>query len=284
MGFEIDTYRLEAFFEVVKTKNFSKAAKNLGITQSALSQRVARLEDQLEQTLFIRDPKNLRLTISGESLLKYCHAHKNLEEEYLNNLISKDSAELNGVVRVAGYSSVMRSIIIPSLSELAAKNARLRFEFRFGELDQIPELLLRGACDFLIHTGSLDKDGLEKVVLGKEENVEITCKKDSKPNTYLDHDENDNTTIEFLKHQGKKENISRDFMGNIYGIIDGVKLGYGRAVVSRHLVKDDKKIKILDNKKSFFQDVYLYYYKRSYMPKLHQKTLDELRSNFSKFS
>jgi DNA-binding transcriptional LysR family regulator len=81
----IDSNRLEAFYSVAKFSNFSKAAESLGLTQSALSQRVAKLEDELSTNLVIRDSAGIRLTSSGQELLRYCHAQKSLEEELLSN-------------------------------------------------------------------------------------------------------------------------------------------------------------------------------------------------------
>jgi DNA-binding transcriptional LysR family regulator len=62
MAMGLQTAQLEAFEEVAKLRNFSKAAKALHITQSALSQRIINLESELEVALFIRDPSGLRLT------------------------------------------------------------------------------------------------------------------------------------------------------------------------------------------------------------------------------
>jgi len=75
----LSSSHLEAFAAVAQAGGFSKAAKILHLTQSALSQRIMNLEDDLAITLFIRDPSGLRLTPAGDELLRYWQMHHGLE-------------------------------------------------------------------------------------------------------------------------------------------------------------------------------------------------------------
>src|SRR4051812_16084592 len=110
---KLSSLQLEAFFETAKLGSFSRAAAHLGITQSALSQRVANLEGELQVTLLIRDPGGPILTGAGERLLRYCQVNNSLEQEILGQLKAEG---FSGVVRIAAFSSVLRSVIIPSLA------------------------------------------------------------------------------------------------------------------------------------------------------------------------
>ncbi len=58
------------FLTVVRKGSFTEAAKELGITQPAVSQQISRLEDQLGFALFQRTPA-LELTKTGELFLGY---------------------------------------------------------------------------------------------------------------------------------------------------------------------------------------------------------------------
>lgn len=62
--------RLKAFCEAAECLNFSKAAASLGISQPAVSNHIAKLEEELGCALFIRYDKYLILTEKGEQLLK----------------------------------------------------------------------------------------------------------------------------------------------------------------------------------------------------------------------
>ena len=57
--------QLEGFLAVVREGSLTKAAEKLYLTQPALSFQVKALEEELGQTLFERDGKQLRLTSAG---------------------------------------------------------------------------------------------------------------------------------------------------------------------------------------------------------------------------
>ena len=65
----INSDNLRAFLTIYEQGSFTKAAQILGLTQSALSQKMARLESFLETTLIIRKSDGLDLTSSGLKLL-----------------------------------------------------------------------------------------------------------------------------------------------------------------------------------------------------------------------
>lgn len=66
----IDTLSLQSFITVAQTGSFTKAAKHVGRTQSAVSQQIAKLEYLLDCKLFTRG-KKLALTSEGDLLLSY---------------------------------------------------------------------------------------------------------------------------------------------------------------------------------------------------------------------
>ena len=68
---EMELSRLEAFCAVAKEKNFTAAAARLFRTQPAISQAVAALEADLDEKLFIRLGRQVRLTQAGEILLAH---------------------------------------------------------------------------------------------------------------------------------------------------------------------------------------------------------------------
>lgn len=60
---------LRYFLEVARTKNFSKAASNLFVTQPTISNQIKRLEDELGVQLFTRSYHNVSLTAYGKILI-----------------------------------------------------------------------------------------------------------------------------------------------------------------------------------------------------------------------
>ncbi|MEG0503759.1 MAG: LysR family transcriptional regulator, partial [Raoultibacter sp.] len=57
---------LECFVEVASCGNFTKAAERMFLVQSTASRRVQRLEEELGETLIVRDAPFFRLTREGE--------------------------------------------------------------------------------------------------------------------------------------------------------------------------------------------------------------------------
>jgi DNA-binding transcriptional LysR family regulator len=226
---KISSNGLQAFIQTASTLNVTQAAKDLGLTQSALSQRLALLESDLEVTLFIREPRGLILTEAGQRLLRFASLNQKLEEEMLFEL-KGHSQELAGTLRFGGYSSVLRSVIIPSLAPFLRKNPKVHIDFQSYEMFELPEVLKTARAELVVLDYALSKKGIVEEGLGKEEFIVIESSKLESPNDiYMDHGPEDNATEEFFKHQPKAPAFyRRSFMGDVYGIIDGVEQGLGR--------------------------------------------------------
>src|SRR6476469_317345 len=67
----MDINQLEVFVTVARERSFSRAAEALGRTQPAVSQAVARLEQDVGEKLFDRSSKDGTLTPAGEVLLEH---------------------------------------------------------------------------------------------------------------------------------------------------------------------------------------------------------------------
>ena len=111
--------RMETLLKVYETRNFTKAAKELSLTQPAVSQHIKQLEHDLDVVLFIRGEKGLKLTPEGEIVVKYArriqtlyqNLSQSLEDEKRNvtrlSIGITHSSESSVIAEVlAGYTSV----------------------------------------------------------------------------------------------------------------------------------------------------------------------------------
>lgn len=280
----LPSHALDAFFEVCRTRNFTKAAESLHITQSALSQRIQNLEETLETTLLVRDRNGIRVSEAGERLLRYCQMRERLEEEAIGELKTETKTELAGTIRIGGYSSVLRSVLVPALSELLIKNPKIQCQFESYEMSELEGVLVRGDADLIVVDFESKRHGVKAEILGKEEYVMIESKRiTSRNHIYLDHDPTDQATFEFFRAQGKKvPEFQRAYFGDVYGILDGVHHGLGRAVMSKHLLSDQE-VKVVRGFKSRVVDVRLTYIEQPFYSKLHSAIIEELKANAATF-
>jgi DNA-binding transcriptional LysR family regulator len=271
MDMLLSSLHLEAFAAVAREQHFSNAAKSIGITQSALSLRIKNLEEELGTTLFIRRRSGAQITDAGMELLRYYQLKESLELEVTGKFKAPKDHSLNGVIRIGGYSSVMRSLILPKLSHFLKSNPKVQLYFLTREVEDIPSLLKRGEIDYAILDRNLETDQLVSLNLGEEEYVLVQSKKANlNSDVYLDHDERDETTFKFLKLQKQNSSkIRRHYLDDVYGILDGVRQGLGKAVLPKHLIKDFKDLEIDPVAKPMKIPIVLHYYRQPYYSILH---------------
>lgn len=281
----LSSLHLDAFFAAAQSLNFSQAARELHITQSALSQRIKALEEDVNLTLFVRMPRGVQLTEAGERLLHYCQARNSLEEELLEDMTGSKQDGLAGHLRIAGYSSIVRSVMMPALVDLICEHRNVQPRFQNAEMRVLPEMLLTGVVDFIITDCHLPRNDLESVELGQEEYVLVqSVERPPDCEVYLDHDPADQITQKFLALQsGSTPSYRRSYMDETYAIIDAAALGLGKAVMSRHLVEGHGGLEIMEGYKSLLVPVLLHYHQQPFYTDLHKATVSALQENCPRF-
>jgi DNA-binding transcriptional LysR family regulator len=280
----LSSLNLDAFFACAQCGNFTKAAEKLFITQSALSQRIQNLERELETSLFIRDRAGIRLTEAGLELLRYCQARDSIETEALARVrgSGRDSSAPAGTIRIGGFSSVLRSVILPALAPLLTKHQGIKLQVVSRELEDLPELLRRGEIDYMILDRDLGKEEMETQLLGEERNVLVRKKGYQGPPIYLDHHEADQVTFRYLRlseqASKKRAKVERRYLPDVYALIDGVKLGLGQAILPMHLIKGETGLTIIESEKQLLIPVVLHFYAQPYYSQLHREVVGSLKS------
>lgn len=102
------------FYEVAKAGNISKAAKELYISQPAISKAISKLEDSLQVTLFTRSSRGVHLTPEGELLFKHTQEAFQVLDQGEQEL--KRIKELNiGQLRIGVSNTLCKYILLPYL-------------------------------------------------------------------------------------------------------------------------------------------------------------------------
>lgn len=296
---KLNSEQVEAFLATAKIKNFTQASKILGITQSALSQRIAKLEDQLEMTLLIRDPGHLRLTREGEYLLQHAHQVDGLEADFFSkiNQGSENTKNFTGQIRLASFSSIMRSKILPAIALLLPQKwPQLGVCLQTKEIRDLIPLLKSCQVDYLMTALPFDKRELsnhanycfEQEIIGEEEYVWVTGPKGSNNGNkiFLDHDEFDQTTRQYCQAFNiSMEKYKFHFIDDVYHLIDGVRLGLGDAILPKHLILEyiqQGKMSILRPKQILKIPVAIIYYRQEYYRSWHRDLIESLKESWKK--
>ncbi len=282
---KLNNERLRAFYQAALDRSFHKAAANIFITQSALSQRISKLEQEIEATLFVRDNNGVRLTEAGSILFEYVRDLLYREQEIMNRVTGRRGSDM-GVLRVASFSSVLRSVVMPSLRPLIQSAPDVFVEFFSRELRELPAMLESGEADFIVSDDSVNLANVRAIPLGHEEQVHVRRKGATplSPPTFLDHDKEDQTTFQFFAAQGMPDiDIRRSYYDDVYGILDGVKLGIGEAVLSAHLLQPDDPVEVVAHDVPVTTPVILYHQENRYLTSLQASVIQQLTKSAAQY-
>ncbi|MDM9648918.1 LysR family transcriptional regulator [Rhizobium sp. S163] len=127
---------ISVFLAVAEARNFRVAAERLGVTRSAVSQALQRLEDRLGVTLVQRTTRSVRLTEAGELFQSLVKEPANRVAEAIE-AVREVRARPSGLLRIAVSSIAERVISGPLLAGFMAKYPELRLDITItdGEFD-----------------------------------------------------------------------------------------------------------------------------------------------------
>lgn len=139
--------RYHAFSLIIETGSFTKAAETLGYTQSAVSQMVHSLEEELSTTLFIRSRKGVALTPDGAVLLPYIKKVHHSQRELIEK--QKELHGLHhGIIRIGTFSSISSNWLPGLMKDFKEKYPDVHFELQQGEYTSIAQWIQEGSVDF----------------------------------------------------------------------------------------------------------------------------------------
>ena len=88
------------------------------------------------------------------------------------------------------------------------------------------------------------------------------------------------TTFNFFAAQGKPDyEFDRGFYDDVYGIIDGVRMGFGEAIVSAHMIRQEDCFDIVNHQQEFKSPVVLCFIKNRYFSSLQKQIIEQLKQN-----
>lgn len=165
---EIDSALFKAFCYAARELNFTRAAQKAAMTQSGVSQKIAKLEAQVGQPLFLRVNKSISLTETGRLLLDYIDQQQDQLEKLFAEL-GQGTRRLSGLVRYAMPHSCLFTPHFPLLLKARTEFPDVSLRVALCSNEEVVEKLLRRELDFGFITRKIESPGIEHRLFAVEE-------------------------------------------------------------------------------------------------------------------
>lgn len=140
----LDTESLRTLIAVVDQGSMTRAAEQLGMSQSAVSWKIKRLEDHVGRSLLVRDGHDLRPTLDGRELLADA---RNIVAVHDRAVARLSTSTLTGRVRFGTNAELTASNVTELLSRFNVNHPGATIEIVSSGSDELARLLDRGELD-----------------------------------------------------------------------------------------------------------------------------------------
>ena len=144
MAVKLELYRI--FRTVAEEESISAAAKTLFISQSAVSQSIHQLEEQLQVRLFSRQPRGVTLTGEGRVLYDYVRSAISLIETG-EEKVQQTRELMMGELVIGASDTVTRSLLLPYLQRFHERYPAIRLKVLNGTSYEALQMLRAGQVD-----------------------------------------------------------------------------------------------------------------------------------------
>ena len=151
MSINYDFGDLEAFLAVKETGSFHAAAAALNLSQSAVTRRVAKLEQALDTQLFERTTRAVKPTLAAKRLQARAEAILDDARETARAMRDESVAfahQRGALVTVATVPTVLSRLLIPALQRFRADGQVARLRLLDGSANEVAEAVAGGEADF----------------------------------------------------------------------------------------------------------------------------------------
>ena len=156
---------LITFIHVAELGSFTKAAEQLGYSQSTISFQIKQLEDELGCLLFERINHTITLTERGEELVSYAHKVRALTDDFKEGISNEE--ECRGHIHIVTPDSVCEDMIYSRYIDFHDKYPNISIKFTTADTTVMFDMLDHNEADAII---TLDSHSYRKdYVIAKEE-------------------------------------------------------------------------------------------------------------------
>ena len=138
--------KYQVFLHVMEAGSVSRAAEDMGLTQSAVSHALSSLEEEFGFKLLTRSRAGVRLSSEGKRILPAIRDILSAEER-LRETVSSIHGLSTGTIRVASFSSVAVHWLPAMLKAFQEQYPQIRFKLLNGDYHDVEQWLEEGAVD-----------------------------------------------------------------------------------------------------------------------------------------
>lgn len=288
---------LMSFFVVAREKSFTRAASQLGVSQSALSHAMRGLEERLGLRLLTRTTRNVSTTVAGERLIEEIGPLIETMDEKLD-LISNTADEPKGKIRITTVDYPASHILWPKLRPFLKKYPKIEVEIsiNYGLTDIIEERFDAG-----IRLGEHLAKDMIALPIGPSMRMAIVGAPsyfENRPKPETLHDLTNHNCINLrvptsgglypwelddengeVKVRPKGQLIFNTYPHILEAVLDGFGLAYIPEGEVAQFIKEKKLVRVLEKYCLPFPGYYLYYPNRRHHPVAFQLFIDALRQH-----
>jgi len=163
--------RYEVFMKVVEQGNFTKAAEQLNMTQSAVSHAIASLEKELGHALLNRGKQaKISTTVLADRIIP--HMMQILRSEaIIREEVSLENNQLEGLLRFGAFTSAASQLLPPMIAQIKKHHPRVKVILFEGTYEEVQEWIRKGTVDigFMMNAGQ--NQDLHQVFIHEDELV-----------------------------------------------------------------------------------------------------------------
>lgn len=165
--------QLKAFLAIAEAKTFTAGARQVNITQAAISMQIRQLEDEVGLTLFTRTPRRVIITEAGEYLLQRARRILREHDSALAEIAELAGAE-HGRLRIGSASAMFATTQLPQILEkLKGKFPSAEITVNSGTSHALAEKIMHGEIDIAFVSLPVENSSIQTDLLFTDEIVAI---------------------------------------------------------------------------------------------------------------
>lgn len=169
---------LNYFLTIAREENFTKAARQLHVTQPTLSRQIAQLEQELGVKLFVRSNHSIYLTEDGMILKRRAQEILTLADKTKRNFLYKDE-NLEGIITIGSGEFLSTRYLTDCIAKFHKIHPLVCYEFYSGNAGNIRDNIERGLLDIGLISEPIDIHKYETISMPVNEQWGALVRRDS---------------------------------------------------------------------------------------------------------